>query len=84
MIRSVRLNQLTARLYKYGEVQICSKGTVLTVLITGVKMDSVEKVFGGIVKTILEHKDSKDFSVVECMRNDETFFCAVFRKPEEN
>lgn len=71
------MENLKLELSKFGDLQVCKEGVVLTVLITGTKLSNWETAMK-IQKSVVEYAGDK-FPNIECMRNDETFFLIVLK-----
>lgn len=74
------MENLKIELSKFGELQICKEGFVFTVLITGEKLSNWVTAMG-IQKLITDYAGDK-YPIVECLRDDENFFCIVL-KPKQ-
>lgn len=71
------IESLKRKLVKYGNIEICKEGFVLTVLITGTGLTKVGRVME--LQQIINEYAGERFSAIEAMRNDETYFCMVLK-----
>ena len=72
------IDQLKTKLVKYGYLQICKEGTVFTVLITGKEL-AKQQVVTEINDFIMDYAKEK-YPFIECMRNDDGFYCLVLKQ----
>ncbi len=70
-----KIEDLILELSKFGNVQIAKADYVLTILVTGNGL-SKYPVFNKIMELVTQFANDK-YPIIENMRNDETFFCAV-------
>jgi len=71
------MNELKLELSKFGLLQICKEGFVFTVLMTGKGFSSWTRTMD-IQKLITDYAGEK-YPIVECLRNDDDFFCIVLK-----
>jgi len=76
-----KIEELILDLSKFGNVQIAKADYVLTILVTGTGLTKYP-VFNKIMELVTQFANDK-YPLIENMRNDETFFCAVC-KPESS
>lgn len=71
------MEKLLEYLSQFGNVLVCKKGYVFTLLMTGKKLTHSEIVSAIQVK-VLELMN-KEFPLIECMVNDDGFLCMVLK-----
>jgi hypothetical protein len=71
-------DKLHKRLGKFGSVEMLKAGTVFTLLITGTNLSNMIKVLE--IKAMVTDFLGDNYPVVECLKNDDTFFLMVLRE----
>lgn len=83
-MRSKQLTDLAVKLSKYGNVEAIKESSVFTLMITAGRDDLTQmRVYTGIMGLITEYT-KETYPVVEVLKNDSTFFLAVFAPAASN